>query len=311
MGKLILGLIIGLSVFAHADMSAISEMSPSVVDSYYDSYIKQGMVSDADYGQLIGTIQSNRKRDDAAKTKAMQQECKATKRWKLILVQHDLVIARDKIQSAKNVLETDKKAARISGYENGAIRNLAAWSMVDNQDKVKRLFAQYRTLGGTAPNAYKVSRLSNKDYFCENINVQTKQGLPTQDEFNTLFAAMRVKRDLELVQKDEDENRVEGQLPVERTHAEIKNKMAELSGSLLSSYRRLLDEYPTRKGAITIKLRVFASGKVVDAVVVSSDLNNHNFESRLLSRVKALQFQQGNFKIWENTYQFNFSPNAL
>ena len=84
--------------------------------------------------------------------------------------------------------------------------------------------------------------------------------------------------------------------------------MSQAKGRLQSAYKRALDEDPTMQGSVTVKLRIAADGKVLSAVIVSSDLNNSALESKMLSLIKGLTFDDGEYDVWEDTYKFNFIP---
>jgi protein TonB len=89
---------------------------------------------------------------------------------------------------------------------------------------------------------------------------------------------------------------------------DIERIMSQAKGRLQSAYKRALDEDPTMQGSVTVKLRIAADGKVLSAVIVSSDLNNSALESKMLSLIKGLTFDDGEYDVWEDTYKFNFIP---
>jgi protein TonB len=89
---------------------------------------------------------------------------------------------------------------------------------------------------------------------------------------------------------------------------DVERVMSQAKGRLNSAYKRALDEDPTMQGSITVKLKISASGQVTSASVVSSDLNNSALEAKMLSIIKGMNFDDGEYDTWDDTYRFNFIP---
>ena len=63
------------------------------------------------------------------------------------------------------------------------------------------------------------------------------------------------------------------------------------------------------EGTIRLKLVVDPSGKVVSCEVASSELNNAELESKIVSIVKSFNFGDDDVEVWKGTYPVNFYPN--
>jgi hypothetical protein len=191
MGRLILGLVMCVSVMARADVSILSQISYG--SDYERLYEANGGFSDSDYQRLIGAVNSAYKELDHKQTDIKQMECRETNLWKIQLIKKDIIFARNKINDARSVLADERKAARISGYSSATIRNMAAWMILDKEDRIKQLFAQYKSLGGKGRSAY---TLGKPDPFCETLTVQVDRVIPTKDEATAFFADKKAKTDL-------------------------------------------------------------------------------------------------------------------
>lgn len=89
---------------------------------------------------------------------------------------------------------------------------------------------------------------------------------------------------------------------------DVERVMSQAKGRLNSAYKRALDEDPTMQGSITVKLKISASGQVTSASIVSSDLNNSALEAKMLAIIKGMNFDDGEYDTWDDTYRFNFIP---
>ncbi len=95
-------------------------------------------------------------------------------------------------------------------------------------------------------------------------------------------------------------------VPMEK-RSDIGRVMSQARGRLQSVYKRALSENPTIQGGITIQLDISAGGRVTSVSVVASDLNNKELEEKMLSIIRGMQFDEGNYEPWSGNYKFNFT----
>ena len=94
-----------------------------------------------------------------------------------------------------------------------------------------------------------------------------------------------------------------------RTTEDIRRIFDQNGGRLNSAYQRALKDDPSMEGTIRLKLVVDPSGKVVSCEVASSELNNAELESKIVSIVKSFNFGDDDVEVWKGTYPVNFYPN--
>ncbi len=94
-----------------------------------------------------------------------------------------------------------------------------------------------------------------------------------------------------------------------RTTEDIRRIFDQNGGRLNSAYQRALKDDPSMEGTIRLKLVVDPSGKVVSCEVASSELNNSELESKIVSIVKSFNFGDDDVEVWKGTYPVNFYPN--
>lgn len=94
-----------------------------------------------------------------------------------------------------------------------------------------------------------------------------------------------------------------------RTTEDIRRIFDQNGGRLNNAYQRALKDDPSMEGTIRLKLVVDPSGKVVSCEVASSELNNSELESKIVSIVKSFNFGEDDVEVWKGTYPVNFYPN--
>ena len=94
-----------------------------------------------------------------------------------------------------------------------------------------------------------------------------------------------------------------------RTTEDIRRIFDQNGGRLNNAYQRALKDDPSMEGTIRLKLVVDPSGKVVSCEVASSELNNSELESKIVSIVKSFNFGDDDVEVWKGTYPVNFYPN--
>ena len=93
-----------------------------------------------------------------------------------------------------------------------------------------------------------------------------------------------------------------------RSEEEIRKVMEQYKASFFSIYNRALKEDATLQGKVVVKLVIDPTGQVVDAAIVSSELNNAALESKILAKIKSINFSAANVARFTINYSFDFLP---
>lgn len=93
-----------------------------------------------------------------------------------------------------------------------------------------------------------------------------------------------------------------------RSREEIRKIMDQNKGAIYAIYNRALRENPALEGKVVFKLEIDSSGKVVSAVIVSSELNDPDLESRLIARIRLINFGSKDVQKTTLNYDMDFLP---
>jgi len=93
-----------------------------------------------------------------------------------------------------------------------------------------------------------------------------------------------------------------------RTYEEVSLVFDRNKGAIYSLYSRALRKDPTLQGKVVLEITIDPSGRVTACKVVSSELNNKTLESKLVARVKLLNFGAKNVDVLVVTYPIDFLP---
>jgi periplasmic protein TonB len=93
-----------------------------------------------------------------------------------------------------------------------------------------------------------------------------------------------------------------------RAEEEITLVFDQNKSVLYSLYNRARRKNPGLKGKIIFRLTIAASGKVTDLVIVSSAINDKNLETKLMRRIRAIDFGAKGVKPITVTYPIEFLP---
>jgi protein TonB len=93
-----------------------------------------------------------------------------------------------------------------------------------------------------------------------------------------------------------------------RSADEIALVFTRNKGAIDSMYARALRDNPALQGKVVIELTISPSGDITAARVVSSDLNDPEFESKLLARVKLFKFDAKDVATLTATKPIDFFP---
>lgn len=93
-----------------------------------------------------------------------------------------------------------------------------------------------------------------------------------------------------------------------RPDNEIEKVFQENKGAIFSLYNRALRKDPGLQGKVILELTIASNGSVTDCKILSSDLNNPDFERKLIARVKLFRFKASNADVMTVKYPIDFLP---
>lgn len=93
-----------------------------------------------------------------------------------------------------------------------------------------------------------------------------------------------------------------------RAEEDITIVFDQNKSKLYSMYERERRKNPGLKGKIVLEITIAASGKVTAVKILSSELNSPELESRLISRIKLINFGHQNVESVTVTYPIEFLP---
>ena len=93
-----------------------------------------------------------------------------------------------------------------------------------------------------------------------------------------------------------------------RSADEIALVFTRNKGSIDSMYARALRDNPALQGKVVLEITIAPSGDITAARIVSSDLNDPEFESKLLARVRLFKFDAKDVATLTATKPIDFFP---
>jgi TonB family protein len=93
-----------------------------------------------------------------------------------------------------------------------------------------------------------------------------------------------------------------------RSADEIALVFTKNKGAIDSMYARALRDNPALQGKVVLELTIAPSGEITAARIVSSDLNDKEFESKLLARVRLFRFEAKDVATLTATKPIDFFP---
>ncbi|MGI9288182.1 MAG: AgmX/PglI C-terminal domain-containing protein, partial [Pseudomonadales bacterium] len=93
-----------------------------------------------------------------------------------------------------------------------------------------------------------------------------------------------------------------------RSDESVRKVFDRNKGSIFAIYNRALRKDPALQGKVTIKLVIEPSGAVSSVKLVSSELNKPALESKLIARIKLINFGAEKVKRTTVNYSFDFLP---
>ena len=106
---------------------------------------------------------------------------------------------------------------------------------------------------------------------------------------------------------DGEKSRSEGGIG-KRTQEDIRRVFDQNGARLFSAYNRALKDDPSMEGVVRLQLTIDPSGKVTACEIASSQLNNPELESKIVTLVKGLNFGADEVEVWNGKYPLNFYP---
>jgi TonB family protein len=79
-------------------------------------------------------------------------------------------------------------------------------------------------------------------------------------------------------------------------------------GAIDAMYARALRDNPALQGKVVLELTISPAGDITDARVVSSELNDPEFEAKLLARVRLFKFEAKDVAALKATKPIDFFP---
>ncbi|MCP5209054.1 MAG: AgmX/PglI C-terminal domain-containing protein [Hahellaceae bacterium] len=93
-----------------------------------------------------------------------------------------------------------------------------------------------------------------------------------------------------------------------RSAEDIRREFDKNKSSIYSIYHRALRKNPALQGKVLLELTIEPSGAVSDCKVISSDLNDKGVESKIISRVKLINFGKKEIETTTIRYSLDFVP---
>jgi protein TonB len=109
-------------------------------------------------------------------------------------------------------------------------------------------------------------------------------------------------------QAQDNVRRGSGSKKAARTEEEITLVFDRNRGAIDSIYQRALREKPDLKGKLVLELTIAPDGTVVRCEIISSELNDPEFERRLVARVKQFRFDAKDVEAITVTKPIDFFP---
>ncbi|HWV14117.1 MAG TPA: AgmX/PglI C-terminal domain-containing protein [Cellvibrio sp.] len=93
-----------------------------------------------------------------------------------------------------------------------------------------------------------------------------------------------------------------------RSEEEVRKVMEQHKGAIFNIYNKALRDDATLQGKVVVKMVIDPSGRILEASIVSSELNNPEVEGKLLQRIKLISFSASNVIRTTLNYSFDFLP---
>ena len=139
------------------------------------------------------------------------------------------------------------------------------------------------------------------------ISAPTSSGLAAGSGSLNGIRTTQVK-DPTLASGNQAATRAGGSGKASRSADEIALVFTKNKGAIDSMYARALRDNPALQGKVVIELTIAPSGDITAARVVSSELNDAEFESKLLARIRLFKFDAKDVAALTATKPIDFFP---
>ena len=79
-------------------------------------------------------------------------------------------------------------------------------------------------------------------------------------------------------------------------------------GAIFALYTRALRENPALQGKVVVEITIAPSGEVTAAKIISSELNDAEFENKLIARIRMFKFEARDVAPLTTTKPIDFFP---
>jgi protein TonB len=104
--------------------------------------------------------------------------------------------------------------------------------------------------------------------------------------------------------------RTSGSNKAARSREEIELVFDRNKGAIYALYSRALREHPELKGKVVLQLTITPAGEVTNCEILSSELDDPDFQSKLKARVKLFRFEPRDVEAITTTKPIDFFPAA-
>lgn len=99
-----------------------------------------------------------------------------------------------------------------------------------------------------------------------------------------------------------------GRTQAARSEQDVRQVMERNKGAIFAIYNRALRKDPTLQGKFTVKIEIDASGVVNAVSLVFSELGDKAIETKLINRIRLINFGAANVASTTLNYTFDFLP---
>lgn len=198
-----------------------------------------------------------------------------------------------------DLMDTDSISAMVGGKVKAGF---TASSQTGSQDKVDFLADASKGSGGVYAEKYATS-VGKTELAKRKVSLVKQSLIVQQDEQDRTLgkSATNGKVDDSIANPKKRSTGI-------RAEEDITIVFDQHKGKLYSIYNRARRKNPGLKGKIILEIIIAPSGKVSKIKIVSSELDDKKLESRLLIRIKQINFGASNVEPMTVTYPIEFLP---
>lgn len=95
-----------------------------------------------------------------------------------------------------------------------------------------------------------------------------------------------------------------------RSSEQIALVFDRYKSSFYSLYRQAARKILGLQGRVVFRIKIMPNGTVTECEIVSSELNNKSLETKLITRIKLMDFGVKNVEVWQDIYHIDFSSSG-